>query len=156
MMRLSFLGSSGWFASTYSSRLPLPLVSRISGVQPCDFFSSPVCSNILVFSHPTTPLAGLPALVHNVLLASLAKYRCWVEKHVSISVHLLVFGSNMESWRSDSSRGATLADARSEPALQYAGFSLPRIRAVNHTRPRSSYSGLWMLVWPSQIASSPQ
>ena len=35
-MRLSFAGSTGWFGSTHSSRLPLPLVSRTSGVQPCD------------------------------------------------------------------------------------------------------------------------
>src|SRR5437879_5853333 len=36
MMRLSFLGSTGWLASTYSSRFPLPLVSMISGVLPSD------------------------------------------------------------------------------------------------------------------------
>src|SRR5690349_22220371 len=121
MMRLSFLGSSGWFASTYSSRLPLPFVSMISGVQPCDFTSSPVCSYIFVFSHPTTPLAGPPALVQRVLLASVPKYRCWVEKHVLISDHLPVFGSYMDSCRSDSFSGATFADGVSEPCLQKSG-----------------------------------
>src|SRR6516162_8005198 len=45
-MRRSLLGSNGWFGSVYSSRLPLPLVSRMNGVQPCDFCSSPVSSNI--------------------------------------------------------------------------------------------------------------
>ena len=35
-MRLSFAGSIGWLGSTYSSRLPLPLVSRTNGDQPCD------------------------------------------------------------------------------------------------------------------------
>src|SRR5215471_166089 len=30
------------------------------------------------------------------------------------------------------------------------------MRAVNHTRPFSSKIGLWMVVWPSQIGSSPQ
>ena len=38
--RLSFAGSTGWFGSTYASRLPLPLVSMMSAVQPCDFTSS--------------------------------------------------------------------------------------------------------------------
>ena len=52
---MSFVGSSGWSGSTYSSRLPLPLVSRMNGVQPCDFTSSPVSSNILRFSQPMTP-----------------------------------------------------------------------------------------------------
>src|SRR5712692_1105547 len=73
--RLSFIGSTGWLGSTHSSRLPLPLVSRMNGVQPCDFTSSPVSSNILRFSQPTTPLAGPPALVHSVWLASSAKIR---------------------------------------------------------------------------------
>src|SRR5579871_5076982 len=73
-----------------------------------------------------------------------------------MSDHLLVFGSYMERCRVDSLSGATCADSRSDPALQYSGFFGPRIRAVNQTRPRSSISGLWILVWPSQIASSPQ
>ena len=68
-MRLSLAGSSGWLGSTYSSRLPLPLVSRMSAVQPCDFAASPVSSNILVFTQPTTPPPP-PLLVHSVLLAS--------------------------------------------------------------------------------------
>src|SRR5258708_21857048 len=110
MMRLSFLGSRGSLASTYSSRLPLPLVSIISGVQPCAFFSSPVCSYSFVFNQPTTPLSGPPALVHRVLLASLAKYRCWVVKHVSINDHFLDLGSYIESCRVDWSRGATCAE----------------------------------------------
>src|SRR5262245_23614704 len=41
MIRLSFAGSTGWSGSTYSSRLPLPLVSRMNAVQHCDFCSSP-------------------------------------------------------------------------------------------------------------------
>src|ERR1700688_1527305 len=118
MMRLSFLGSRGWWASAYSSRLPLPLVSMISGVQPCDFCASPVSRYIFVFSQPTTPLSGPPALVHSVLFASCPKYRCCVLKHVSISENLPVFGSYMESCRPETSSGATLADGRSEPALQ--------------------------------------
>src|SRR5436190_10778289 len=69
LTRLSLVGSTGWFGSTYSSRLPLPLVSRMSAVQPCDFAASPVSSNILVFTQPTTPPPP-PLLVHSVLLAS--------------------------------------------------------------------------------------
>ena len=53
-MRLSFVGIERLIGSTYASRLPLPLVSMMSAVQPCDFTSSPVSSNIFVFSQPTT------------------------------------------------------------------------------------------------------
>src|ERR1051325_11703744 len=42
-MRWSLVGSIGSFGSLYASRLPLPLVSRMNGVQPCAFCSSPVC-----------------------------------------------------------------------------------------------------------------
>src|SRR2546426_2417739 len=110
MTRLSFVGSIGWLASTYASRLPLPLVSRMSGVHPCDFTSSPVRSYIFVFSQPTTPLSGPPALVQSVLSASLAKYRCCVVKQVLMSDHLPVFGSYMDSWRAETPSGATLAE----------------------------------------------
>src|SRR5262249_1373435 len=64
--RLSFDGSTGWSGSTYASRLPLPFVSRMNGVHPCDFASSPVSSNIFVFSQPMTPGPPIPALVHSV------------------------------------------------------------------------------------------
>src|SRR4029077_18247493 len=107
MIRLSLFGSRGSLGSTYSSRLPLPLVSMISGVQPCDFFSSPVSRYIFVLSQPTTPLSGPPALVHSVSLASLAKYRCCVAKQVSINDHFPVFGSYMESCRPDWFSGTT-------------------------------------------------
>src|SRR5882757_11212076 len=102
MIRLSLAGSSGSFGPTQASRLPLPLVSMISGVQPCDFAASPVSSYILVLSQPTTPLAGPPALVHSVLLASWPKYRWCVPKHVLISENFLVLGSYIERWRGDS------------------------------------------------------
>ena len=36
----SSVGSIGWSGSTYSSRLPLPLVSRTSAVQPCEAAAS--------------------------------------------------------------------------------------------------------------------
>ena len=73
MMRLSFAGSSGSFGPTHASRLPLPLVSTMIGVQPCDFAESPVSRNSLVFTQPTTPLCGPPCESHSVRLASLAK-----------------------------------------------------------------------------------
>jgi hypothetical protein len=72
-------------------------VRRMIGVQPCDFASSPVSSYFRVFSQPTTPLWGPPALVHRVLSKSFAKYRCCVVKQVSISDHLPLFGSYIES-----------------------------------------------------------
>src|SRR5438874_3834677 len=108
-MRLSLVGSIGSFGSTYSSRFPLPLVSRISAVQPCDFTSSPVSSNILRFSQPMTPLWGPPALVHRVLFASSAKTRWCVEKHVLISVILPDLGSYIDSCRLDASIGVSFA-----------------------------------------------
>jgi hypothetical protein len=66
------------------------LVSRISAVQPCDFCSSPVASNILVFNQPTT---WPPPLVQSVLLASSANMRWCVLKHVLMCVSFPVFWS---------------------------------------------------------------
>src|SRR5262245_10521747 len=113
-MRLSLFGSSGWFGSTHSSRLPLPLVSMTIGVQPCDFTSSPVSSNFLVSTQPSTPLPGPPALSHSVLLASSANTRWCVGKQVRISVILLVLGSSIDTCRVDDASGNTLADGWSE------------------------------------------
>src|SRR5688572_719681 len=109
-MRLSFVGSTGSFGSTHSSRLPLPLVSRMNGVQPCDFTSSPVSSNILRLIQPTTLLAAPPLLSHSVLLASSAKTKWCVEKQVLIKVNFFAFGSYIDTWRFSRSRGNTLAD----------------------------------------------
>src|SRR6185503_17930494 len=66
-MRLSLAGSTGWLGSTYSSRLPLALVSRMNGDQPCDFTGSLVCSNSRVLTQPAT---GPVPLNHSVLSAS--------------------------------------------------------------------------------------
>src|SRR6516164_5251350 len=98
--RLSPLGAvtTPCLASTYSSRLPLPLVSRIRAVQPCDFCSSWVWSHILVFSQPTTPPPP-PLLVQSVLFASCANRRWCVAKQVSINDTCLVAGSYTASWR---------------------------------------------------------
>src|SRR5262245_66333363 len=41
MMRLSLAGSVGWVGATESSRLPLPLVSRKNGDQPCASCAAP-------------------------------------------------------------------------------------------------------------------
>src|ERR1700704_3563289 len=116
MMRLSFFGSTGSLCPTYSSRLPLPLVSMMRGVQPCDFASSPVSRYILVLSQPTTPLAGPPALVHSVWLASFAKYRWCVEKQVLMSFHSPVLGSYIDRCRGESLSGAIFADGGRPPS----------------------------------------
>src|SRR6266481_2627851 len=155
-MRLSCAGSTGWLGSTYASRLPLPLVSRIRGVQPCDLTSSPVSSNIFRSSQPSTPGPVTPLLVHKVLLASSAKIRWCVGKHVLIKVNLPVAGSYIDRWRLASCSGNTLADGWSDPALQTSGLAGGRIRAVIQTRPFSSIIGLCVLVWLSQIWASPQ
>src|SRR3989442_13730738 len=125
-------------------------------VQLWDFCSSPVASNILRFNHPMTPLPGPPALVHKVLLASSAKTRWCVGKHVLISVIFPVFGSYMERWRFDSSRGKSFADGCSEPFLQKSGFAGAPTREGNQTRPFSSNIGLCMLVSLSPMCPGPQ
>ena len=131
-------------------------MSSTSAVQPWDFTSSPVSSNILRFSQPITPLCGPPALVHSVLFASSAKTRWCVGKHVRISVIFPVFGSYMDRCRLEDSIGVSLADGCSEPCLQKSGFAGAPTREVNQTRAFSSSIGLCMLVWLSQMRSSPQ
>ena len=71
-------------------------------------------------------------------------------------MNFLVFGSYIASCRVDLSTGNNFADGWSDPALQNAGLSGPRIRAVNQTRPSLSNIGLWTLAWLAQIFSSPQ
>ena len=73
-----------------------------------------------------------------------------------IKVNLPVAGSYIERWRLACSSGNTFADGCSDPLLQKSGFADGRTRAVNQTRPLSSIIGLWLLVWLSQIGSSPQ
>src|SRR5881275_1585030 len=119
-MRLSFVGSTGWSGSTYASRLPLPFVSRIRAVQPCDFSSSPVSSNSFVFSQPTT---GPPPDVHSVRFASSANIRWWVLKQVLMCVSFPVFGSYMARCRPARFSGNSCADGWLDPALQKAGLS---------------------------------
>src|SRR4030095_6294702 len=131
-MRLSLVGSTGWLGSTYSSRLPLPLVSSTSAVQPCDLAASPVSSNIFVLTQPTT---GPPPLVHTVSLASYANCRWWVWKHVSTNVYFIVFGSRNVRARFVRSIGKSCAEGWLDPFLQKAGLSGPRTAAANHTRP---------------------
>src|SRR5215469_6770365 len=142
-MRCCLVGSTGWFGSVYSpSRLPLPLVSTISAVQPCDFCSSPVSRNILVLSQPTTLACGPPALVHSVSFLSYPNCRWCVGKQVLISVNLPLLRSSIASWRPEVLSGNSLADSTSESFLQKSGLLVGRMRAVNQTLPSSSYIGL--------------
>src|SRR6266478_4002796 len=100
-MRVSLSGSTGCPGSLYpSSRLPLPLVSTISAVQPCDFAWSLVSQNILVLTHPTIARSFCRLLLsHSVLSASSAKFRWCVPKQVSIKVNFFVFGSQTVTCR---------------------------------------------------------
>src|SRR5262245_20631658 len=131
-MRLSFLGSTGSFGPTNSSRLPLPLVSTTTGVQPCDLAESPVSKKVFILTQPTTPppTPGPPCESHSVRSLSLAKYRWCVPKQVSTCDHFCVLGSQIESCRPLSSTGITLADGWSEPLRQKSGFFGPRKRAL--------------------------
>src|SRR5678815_5587990 len=112
----------------------------MSAVQPCDFASSCVSSNIFVFSQPTT---GPPPLVHNVLFASSANIKWCVLKHVLMCVSFFVFGSYIASCRPERFTGNSLADGCVEPCLQKAGLSGGRTAAVIQTRPFASSIGLW-------------
>src|SRR3982750_2021380 len=105
----------------------------MSGVQPCDFSSSPVSSNSFVFSHPTT---GPPPLVHSVLFASSANMRWCVAKHVEMCVSFFDVGSYIARWRLELGSGNAFADGCDEPALQKPGFSGPRTAEGGHTPPR--------------------
>ena len=79
----------------------------MSGVQPCDFSSSPVSSYIFVFSQPTT---CPPPLVHNVLFASSANIRWCVPKHVLMCLSSRVFGSHIARCRPALFTGNAFAD----------------------------------------------
>src|SRR6266446_3981980 len=128
-MRLSLVGSSGWLGSVDASRLPLPLVSTMSGVQPCDFPASRVSQNIFVLTQPTRANSFWRLLLsHSVWLASSAKFRWCVPKHVSMNVNCLVFGSYTVTWREFCTNpvavpvsGYTFADGWPDAAAQYAG-----------------------------------
>src|SRR5437879_4504672 len=127
----------------------------MSAVQPWDFSSSWVSSNIFVFSQPTAPPPP-PLLVHKVLLASSANTKWCVPKQVLMSVICLVLGSYTASWRPLLLSGSKTADGWLDPSLQKAGLSLGRIRDVIHTLPFSSNIGLCTLARLFQMASSPQ
>src|SRR6478609_7990864 len=123
------------------------------GVQPCAFSASPVSSNILRLSQPTT---WPPPLVQSVLLASSANIKWCVPKQVSICVIFFVAGSYMASWRPLRCKGKSLADGCVEPSLQKAGLSGARTADVSQRRPFSSSIGLWTLFLLVHTTSSPQ
>src|SRR5918999_4106053 len=131
-MRWSLAGSADWLGSTYASRWPLPLVSTMSGVQPCALAASPVSQNSLVLTQPTTASSFWVLLLsHSVWLASSAKFKWCVPKHVSINVNFLVSGSYTVTWREFCTNpervpasGYTFADGWPDSAAQYAGGCL--------------------------------
>src|SRR5688572_16316430 len=151
--RLSFAGSTGAFGSTYSSRRPFPLMSRISAVHPCAFSSSPVSSQTFVFNHPTT---GPPPLVQSVRFASSANIRWCVPKQVATCFISFVFGSYTARWRPELFSGKSFAEGWLDPALQKSGLFGPRTLDVIQTRPFSSNIGLCTFARLVQIGSVPQ
>src|SRR4051794_35624801 len=102
----------------------------MKGVHPCDFSSSPVSSKSLRFSQPNAPGLGPPLEVHSVWLASSAKLRWCVEKHVLMSVNLPLAGSYIERCRFALSSGNARAEGWLDPFLQKSGFAEGRTRAV--------------------------
>src|SRR6476659_1413902 len=127
----------------------------MSGVQPCDARSSFVWSNFFVSSQPITPGPTTPGLSHSTPL--LSKLRWCVGKQVRISVHWLVYGSNMPRCRfAPPFSGNACAEGSDEPLLHQSGFASGVMREVNQVRTRSSIIGLWFSVCPSQYGLSPQ
>src|SRR5215213_2703605 len=104
----------------------------MKAVQPCDFAASPVSSNILLLTQPST---CPPPLNQIVLLASKPNCGWCVPKQVSTKLYFLVFGSKTAASRALRSSGKSFADGCVDPALQKAGFSGPRTAAASHTRP---------------------
>ena len=72
--------------------------------------SSPVASNILRSTQPTTPGPCTPLETHSVWFASSAKIRWCVGKQVLISVNLPLAGSYIERWRGELFNGNTFAE----------------------------------------------
>src|SRR5256885_16367721 len=128
----------------------------MNGVQPCDFTSSPVSSNILVLTQPSTSAPAPPELAHSVRLASKPNCTWCVGKQVLTVAKSFFAGSYMMTWRFDALSGNAFADGWLDPALQTSGFAAGRMRAANHTRDRSSNMRLCGIVWASQSFSSPQ
>ena len=136
---MSLAGSSAWLGSTYASRLPLPLVSTTSGVQPCDFPASRVSQNIFVLTQPTMASSFWRLLLsQSVWSASSPKFRWCVPKHVSMNANCLVLGSYTVTCREFCTNpsgvpvsGYAFADGWPDAAAQYAGgFLGDRICAV--------------------------
>src|ERR1700678_3158963 len=148
-MRASLVGSSVAPGSVQVAvRFPVPTVSTMNGVHPCDVAASPVRRNALVSSQPAT--SRLP-VYHIVSLPSAVRYRWCVPKHRFASLNAPVLGSYTADCRPDVVCGKTWADSSDEPALQYAGSSSGRIRAVIQTRPFSSRIVLCTIVWLDQM-----
>src|SRR5262249_60655496 len=116
----------------------------MSEVHPCDFAASPVSKNILVLSQPTG-LSPAPPDVHSVLLASKAKFKCWVPKQVSMKVYFPLLRSSIASWRLLCASGRSLADGWAEPLRQKAGFARLRTDAPSHTLASCSATEQWVL-----------
>src|SRR5262249_49481756 len=127
----------------------------MSGVQPCEAFSSPVKSNLSTSSQPTTsplPLPPTPLDAHSRFL--LSNCRWCVLKHVSTNVNILVFGSYIHRPRPDLLTGNSFAEGWSEPGRQKAAGCGPCRREVNQARPLPSIIGLCGVAWLSQMRSS--
>src|SRR5947199_8870434 len=125
--------------SVNASRLPLPLVSRMNGVQPCAFASSLVSRYTLVLKKPsTTPLPEN----HRTSLSS--RFKLWVPKQVSMVVTCLFSDRRPESavrserlempWQTDdwTLRGRTTLSDSDEPARQSTRVPVYPWRSYGH------------------------
>ena len=154
-MRLSFAGSTGWFGSTHSSRLPLPLVSMTIGVQPCDFGLVAGLLELLGVEpaeHAARP--GRPRSVHSVLLASSAKIE--MVRRIAGADQRDLAGLRIEH-RQMPRRGARAGtpwrtDGPS-PSCRNPDWAAGRRARSTRPGPFRRYIGLCVVVWPSQIGS---
>ena len=150
--RLSFVGIDRLSGSTYSSRLPLPLVSIMSAVQPCDFiFVAGLVEHLRVQPSDDLAAAARPERVVGVL-GEHQVMRAEARADVREFLRLRVVHA---SWRPDCPAGkASPTDGRS--ALHTAGLSAARTADVIHTRPLLVEHRVVHVVRLCHSASSPQ
>ena len=133
-----------------ASRLPLPLVSRISAVQPCDFAASPVAvEHLRVQPADHRAAAARPQRVVGVV-AELRMVRAEAGVDERVLLRLRIEHRELPGRLARPGTASPTDDP--SPACRSRGFSGPRTAAASHTRPVRSNIELWLLTLVSQIA----
>ena len=140
--------------STYASRLPLPLVSMMSAVQPCDFTSSlRLLEHLRVQPADHLAAAARPQRVVRVL-GEHQVVRAEAGADVRQLLRLRIVDREVAAGIARS--GTASPTDGSSPPCRSRDCRGGRTADVIHTRPFSSSIGLCTLFLLVQIASSPQ